>query len=66
MLSGAAAGLSADLMAGGLSFGAGALVGGILGALGFAGAEAKLARAIKLTRLTFATYSKSTNSGVSP
>ena len=34
----AAAGLSADLMAGGLSFGAGALVGGILGALGFAGA----------------------------
>ena len=38
VLSGAAAGLSADLMAGGLSFGAGALVGGILGALGFAGA----------------------------
>lgn len=38
MLSGAATGLSADLMAGGLSFGAGALVGGILGALSFAGA----------------------------
>ncbi len=38
VLSGAAAGLSADLMAGGMSFGAGALVGGILGALGFAGA----------------------------
>jgi hypothetical protein len=38
VLSGAAAGLSADLIAGGLSFGAGALVGGILGALGFAGA----------------------------
>ena len=38
VLSGAAAGLSADLLAGGLSFGAGALVGGILGALGFAGA----------------------------
>ena len=38
VLSGAAAGLSADLMTGGLSFGAGALVGGILGALGFAGA----------------------------
>lgn len=38
VLSGAATGLSADLMAGGLSFGAGALVGGILGALGFAGA----------------------------
>ncbi|MFZ6749693.1 DUF3482 domain-containing protein [Undibacterium sp. Ren11W] len=38
MLSGAATGLSADLMAGGLSFGGGALVGGILGALSFAGA----------------------------
>jgi GTPase SAR1 family protein len=38
MLSGAATGVSADLMAGGLSFGAGALVGGILGALSFAGA----------------------------
>ena len=38
MVSGAATGLSADLLAGGLSFGAGALIGGIVGALGFAGA----------------------------
>ncbi len=38
VLSGAAAGLSADLMAGGLTAGAGALLGGIVGALGFAGA----------------------------
>lgn len=38
LLTGAATGLSADLMAGGLSFGAGALVGGILGVMGFAGA----------------------------
>jgi hypothetical protein len=37
-VSGAATGLSADLMAGGLSFGAGALLGGIVGALTFAGA----------------------------
>ena len=38
VMSGAATGLSADLMAGGLSFGAGALLGGIVGALTFAGA----------------------------
>jgi Domain of unknown function (DUF3482)/50S ribosome-binding GTPase len=37
-LSGAATGLSADLMAGGLTFGAGALVGAIVGAMTFAGA----------------------------
>jgi hypothetical protein len=38
VVSGAATGLSADLMAGGLSFGAGALIGGIVGALTLAGA----------------------------
>jgi hypothetical protein len=38
VLSGAATGLSADLMAGGLTLGGGALVGGVLGALTFAGA----------------------------
>ena len=38
ILSGAATGLSADLMAGGLSFGGGALIGGLVGALTFAGA----------------------------
>jgi len=38
MISGAATGLSADLMSGGLSLGGGALVGGIVGALTFAGA----------------------------
>jgi hypothetical protein len=38
VVSGAATGLSADLMAGGLSFGAGALVGGVVGALTMAGA----------------------------
>ena len=38
LLSGAATGLSADLMAGGLTLGAGALLGGVAGALGFAGA----------------------------
>lgn len=38
VLSGAATGLSADLMSGGLSLGAGALIGGVAGALGFAGA----------------------------
>lgn len=37
-ISGAATGLSADLMAGGLSFGAGALLGGLIGALTFSGA----------------------------
>jgi hypothetical protein len=37
-LSGAATGLSADLMAGGMTFGAGALVGGLVGALTFSGA----------------------------
>ena len=37
-LSGAATGLSADLMTGGLSLGAGALLGSVVGALGFAGA----------------------------
>ncbi|HEV7815141.1 MAG TPA: DUF3482 domain-containing protein [Janthinobacterium sp.] len=38
LLSGAATGLSADLMAGGLTLGAGALLGGVVGALTFAGA----------------------------
>ena len=38
IVSGAATGLSADLMAGGLTFGAGALVGGVVGALTMAGA----------------------------
>jgi hypothetical protein len=37
-LSGAATGLSADLIAGGMTFGAGALVGGLVGALTFSGA----------------------------
>jgi hypothetical protein len=38
IISGAATGLSADLMAGGLTLGGGALIGGMLGALTFAGA----------------------------
>jgi hypothetical protein len=38
VISGAATGLSADLIAGGLTLGGGALLGGIVGALGFAGA----------------------------
>ena len=38
VLSGAATGLSADLLAGGLSLGAGALLGSVVGALTFAGA----------------------------
>lgn len=38
VVSGAATGLSADLMAGGLTFGAGAILGGIVGALTMAGA----------------------------
>ncbi len=38
IISGAATGLSADLMAGGLTFGTGALVGGVVGALTLAGA----------------------------
>ena len=38
LVSGAATGLSADLMAGGLTLGAGALLGGVVGALTFAGA----------------------------
>jgi hypothetical protein len=38
VVSGAATGLSADLMAGGLTFGAGALLGGVVGALTMAGA----------------------------
>ncbi|MDC8760963.1 DUF3482 domain-containing protein [Janthinobacterium fluminis] len=38
LISGAATGLSADLMAGGLTLGAGALLGGVVGALTFAGA----------------------------
>ena len=38
VVSGAATGLSADLLSGGLSFGAGALLGSIVGALTFAGA----------------------------
>ncbi len=37
-ISGAATGLSADLLAGGMTFGAGALVGGVIGALTFSGA----------------------------
>jgi hypothetical protein len=37
IISGAATGLSADLVSGGLTFGAGALVGSIIGALTFAG-----------------------------
>ena len=38
LVSGAAGGLAADLAAGGLSFGAGALIGGVLGAVGALGA----------------------------
>jgi hypothetical protein len=38
LISGAATGLSADLMAGGLTLGGGALLGGLVGALTFAGA----------------------------
>lgn len=38
IISGAATGLSADLLAGGLTLGGGALVGGVVGALTFAGA----------------------------
>lgn len=38
VISGAATGMSADLMAGGLTLGGGALIGGLLGALTFAGA----------------------------
>ena len=38
VVSGAATGLSADLMAGGMTFGAGAILGGIVGALTMAGA----------------------------
>jgi hypothetical protein len=38
MVAGAASGLAADLVAGGLTLGAGALIGGIVGALGGAGA----------------------------
>lgn len=38
MLSGAATGLSADVMAGGLTLGGGAIIGGVVGALTFAGA----------------------------
>jgi hypothetical protein len=38
LLSGAAAGLKADVLSGGLTMGAGALAGGLLGALGAAGA----------------------------
>lgn len=38
VVSGAATGLSADLMAGGMTFGAGALLGGVVGALTMAGA----------------------------
>ncbi len=38
VLSGAASGLSADLVAGGLTLGAGALLGGVVGAITFAGA----------------------------
>jgi Domain of unknown function (DUF3482)/50S ribosome-binding GTPase len=38
VISGAATGLSADLMAGGMTFGTGALIGGVVGALTLAGA----------------------------
>jgi hypothetical protein len=38
VISGAATGLSADLLAGGLTLGGGALIGGVIGALTFAGA----------------------------
>jgi hypothetical protein len=38
MVTGALGGLAADLAAGGLTFGAGALIGGLLGALGAGGA----------------------------
>ena len=46
ILSGAASGLAADLAVGGLSFGAGALIGGLLGALGGRG----LAQAYNIVR----------------
>jgi hypothetical protein len=46
LLSGALGGLAADLGAGGLTFGAGALIGGVLGAFGARG----LARAYNLAR----------------
>jgi hypothetical protein len=46
ILSGAASGLAADLAVGGLSFGAGALIGGLLGALGGRG----LAQAYNVVR----------------
>lgn len=46
LLSGAATGLAADLAAGGLTFGAGALIGGVLGALGVGGAT----RALNMAR----------------
>lgn len=46
LVSGALGGLVADLHAGGLTFGAGALIGGVLGALGASGA----AQAYNLTR----------------
>jgi hypothetical protein len=46
ILSGAASGLAADLAVGGLSFGAGALIGGVLGALGGRG----LAQAYNVVR----------------
>ena len=38
IIAGAGTGVSADLLAGGLTFGAGALLGGVVGALSFAGA----------------------------
>jgi hypothetical protein len=46
VVTGALAGLKADLVSGGLTFGAGLLVGGVLGALGAAG----LARGYNLVR----------------
>ena len=48
LLSGAAAGLKADVLSGGLTMGAGALAGGLLGALGAAGA----ARGVNVLRGT--------------
>ncbi len=52
LLSGAAAGLKADVLSGGLTMGAGALAGGLLGALGAAGA----ARGLNVLRGTDRTH----------
>jgi hypothetical protein len=52
LLSGAAAGFKADLLSGGLTMGAGALAGGLIGALGAAGA----ARSVNVLRGTDRTH----------